>query len=205
MDLAEVIDTLRQWPAWVVYLMLFGGALIEYLVPPLPGDTFVVGGCVLVAAFGWHPVPVLLIVTAGAVLGAWIDYRVGLWLVRTNRLARFGPKGRAAIDGIVQRMRKHGPVYLAANRFVPALRAFFFVAAGIAGLRTGPVLWWSAVSALAWNILLVAIGYALGTNIEAIETLFTQYAIVAWSLIGAVVLFFVGRALVRRLRRRRSG
>ncbi|MFO0746805.1 MAG: VTT domain-containing protein [Myxococcota bacterium] len=204
MDLQSVIDQLRQWPPWLVYALLFGGAFIEYIVPPLPGDMFVIAGCVLVAAFDWNPIGVLLVVTAGAVLGAWVDFHIGLWLVRKNKLARFGEKGQHAIATIARRMQRHGPVYLALNRFIPALRAFFFVAAGVAGLRVGVVLLWSTVSALLWNILLVAIGYALGSNIPSIERFFSQYAIVAWSLLAAALLFFLVRWLIRRARDRRA-
>lgn len=201
MDLDGVIQTLASWPPIVVYLILFGSALIEYLVPPLPGDTFVVGGAVLVAAFGWHFVPVLLVVTAGATLGAWIDFKVGQWLVRTHRLDRFGERGKDAIDGIVRQMQKHGPIYLAVNRFLPGIRAFFFVAAGIAGLKTAQVLLWSTLSALAWNAGLVALGYALGKNLDTLSEVLTQYSIVVWSVMGALILFFVGRFFWKRKKR----
>lgn len=198
MDLQAIIDALREWPPIVVYLLLFAGALIEYLVPPVPGDMFVVAGAVLVAAFGWHFVPVLVVVTAGAVLGAWLDFLIGKWLVRSGRIARMGERGQGAVGKIVDQMKRHGPAYLAINRFVPALRAFFFVAAGIAGLTTRQVVFWSALSALAWNSLLVGVGYALGGNLDAVETFFTRYSLIAWSIIAAVILFFAIRALIRR-------
>jgi len=199
-DLQSVLDTLREWPPVVVYLMLFAGAFLEYIVPPVPGDMFVIAGAVLVAAFGWHFLPVLAVVTFGAVLGAYLDFVFGKWLVRSGRLQKFGDRGQRAIGGIVTQMQRRGPAYLAINRFVPGLRAFFFVAAGIAGLTTGQVLLWSSVSALAWNALLVGVGYALGDNLEAVETFFTRYGLIAWGLIAAVVLFFVVRALVRKMR-----
>ena len=202
MDLQGVIDQLREWPAWIVYALLFFGAFIEYILPFLPGDMFVMAGSVLVAAFGWHPVPVLLVVTFGAVLGAWVDFRIGLWLVRSGRIARLGPRTHHAVDVIVKRMQRHGAVYLAVNRFIPALRAFFFIAAGAAGLRTSRVLLWSTVSALAWSSLLVGVGYALGNNIEGIEAFFRDYAIVAWSVLGAVALALLVRWLWQRRRAR---
>jgi len=180
--------------------MLFAGAFLEYIFPPVPGDMFVIAGAVLVASFGWHFAPVLAVVTVGAVLGAYLDFLLGKWLVRSGRLAKFGPRPRAAIDGIVQQMRRRGPAYLAINRFVPGLRAFFFVAAGIAGLTTLDVVLWSGVSALAWNALLVAIGYALGDNLGAVETFFTQYSLIAWALIAAVAIGLFVRYLIRRRR-----
>lgn len=201
MDLQAVIDALREWPAWVVYCLLFFGAFIEYLVPPVPGDMFVVAGAVLVSAFDWHFVPVLAVVTGGAVLGAWLDFLLGRWLVRTGRLDKFGERGQRAISGIVDQMKRHGPIYLAVNRFLPGVRAFFFVAAGIAGLTTGQVILWSALSAVVWNTLLVGVGYALGANLEAVETLLVRYSIIAWAFIALVITFFVARALWRKRKR----
>ena len=195
MDLQAIIDHLRDWPPIVVYLLLFAGAFIEYIVPPVPGDTFVVGGAVLVSAFGWHFAPVLAVVTGGAVLGAWLDFVIGKWLVKSGRLDKFGPKGRRAIDGIVAQMKRRGAAYLAVNRFLPGIRAFFFVAAGIAGLSAAKVLFWSGLSALAWNGLLVGLGYALGANLPALESFLVQYSVVVWIVIGVVIAFFVGRMI----------
>lgn len=193
MDLQSILDALREWHPVVVYLLLFAGALIEYVVPPVPGDMFVVAGAVLVAAFGWHFLPVLAVVTGGAIVGAWLDFLLGKWLVRSGRVDRLHARGKGAIDAIVRQMKRRGAAYLAINRFVPGLRAFFFVAAGIAGLTTRQVILWSTVSALAWNALLVGVGFALGDNLEAVETFFTRYSLIAWGLIIALVVFFLAR------------
>lgn len=203
MTLQSVIEHLREWPPWLVYALLFGASFIEYIVPPVPGDTLVVAGCVLVAAFDWSPLGVFAVITAGAILGAWCDFRVGKWLVKSGKLERMGDTSQRAIANIAERMRKHGAIYLAVNRFIPALRAFFFIAAGVAGLSTRSVLLWSTVSAMAWNALLIAIGYSLGKNVAAIEDLLANYAVVVWSILGAIVLVLLVRWIVRRRRRPR--
>jgi membrane protein DedA with SNARE-associated domain len=204
LDLQSILDTLREWPPILVYLLLFLGALIEYIVPPVPGDMLVVAGAVLVAAFDWDFLPVLAVVTLGAVIGAWLDFLLGKWLVRTGRIARLNKHAHRAIDGIAQQMKRRGAAYLAVNRFVPGLRAFFFVAAGIAGLTTRQVILWSTVSALVWNTLLVGVGYALGDNLDAVETLFARYSLVAWGLIAAIIVFLAVRAWLRSRKRKRS-
>jgi membrane protein DedA with SNARE-associated domain len=191
-DVSGMIEALRALPDAVVLGILFLGSFIEYVVPPVPGDTIVVAGAVLVAAFGWHWAPVLAVVTLGAVIGAAVDFAIGRWLVRSGRIERLGESSRATIDRIVLQMQRRGAVYLAVNRFLPGIRAFFFVAAGLAGLRLPKVLLWSSISALAWNILLVAIGYAVGLHIEDLELFLSRFAIAGWTLIGliAVVLAY---------------
>jgi membrane protein DedA with SNARE-associated domain len=49
------------------------------------------------------------------------------------------------------------------------------------------------VSAVAWNGLLVAIGYGLGTNLEAIETWLTRYTLAAWIFIIAMAIVTITR------------
>lgn len=201
MSLEEILSTVREWPEWVTFGVLFFGALIEYVFPPIPGDTIVVAGAVLVGAFGWSLVPVYLVVTAGAIIGSAADFGIGRWLIRSGRLERMGPKKRAAIDVLVRRFERHGAWYLAVNRFLPGIRAFFFVAAGIAGLRMRVVILWSTVSAMLWNALLVLAGYFLGDNLVELEAWLGRYNAVVWALVSlilAVVAWKVYRVVKAR-------
>jgi len=200
MDLREILEQIREWPAWITYAALFFGAYVEYVFPPFPGDTVVVAGAVLVTAFGWNLWPVLALVTAGAVLGALTDWAIGRWLFRTGRIERLRPSWREAIDGISRQFARRGAWYLAVNRFVPGIRAFFFIAAGIAGLRWRAVVFWSGLSALVWNALLLQVGFLLGDNIDEIETLVSRYTLVVWIVIAIVL----GVVVFRFVRKRRA-
>jgi membrane-associated protein len=166
MDLIAILELLNQLPPEMAYGVLFLAAMIEYVFPPFPGDTVVVAGTALVTAFGWPLAPVFTAVTLGAIVGGGLDFAVGAWLVRSGAVARMPPKRRKIIDLLVARFERYGAVYLAVNRFIPGVRAFFFIAAGLAGLRVGPVLFWALVSATAWNGLLVGLGIVLGGNVE---------------------------------------
>lgn len=195
MDLEAWLETLRQLHPAVVYGALVAGALIEYLVPPFPGDTVVVAGAALVGAFGWPVLPVLAAVTGGAVLGTWIDFAVGRWLVTSGRLDRLSPRNRAVIDDLVQGFERRGAAFLVTNRFVPGVRALFFVAAGVAGLRLRTVLLWSLVSAGLWNGLLVAGGLLLGANVERLADLVERYTLVAGGVVALVLVAVTWRAV----------
>ncbi|PIE19897.1 MAG: hypothetical protein CSA66_01990 [Proteobacteria bacterium] len=195
MELSEILDAVRAWPAWVTYAALFFGAFIEYVFPPFPGDTLVVAGAVLVTAFGWDLWPVLALVTAGAALGAMGDFWVGRWLQRTGRLERLRPRWRGAIAGVAAQFAKRGAWYLAINRFVPGVRAFFFVAAGIAGLRAGAVLLWATLSAVMWHAALLYLGFVLGDNLDGIEALLARYTAIVWVVIAVVIVVSIWRLL----------
>ena len=200
MSLAEVVETVRSWPEWVTYAALFGGAFIEYILPVAPGDLFVVCGAVLVTAFGWSLWPVLGIVTLGALLGCWVDHRVGRWLARSGRLDRLRPRTREPLDALVAGFKRRDATYLIINRFVPGVRALFLVASGIAGLSWQRVLLYSGLSALAWNGLLLGAGALIGSNIDELDRWLSRYTAVALSLVIGVagVLWWRWRRRVRR-------
>ena len=200
MDLRAILEAVQEWPPWITYAALLFGAFVEYVFPPFPGDTVVVAGAVLVTAFGWSLWPVLALVTAGAVLGALCDWALGRWLARTGRLERLRPGWREALAGVSRQLERHGAWYLAVNRFVPGVRAFFFVAAGMAGLRWPGVVLWAGVSALAWNALLLQVGFLLGDNLDGLEEILTQYATVVWIILAVVAAVLV----VRFVRSRRA-
>lgn len=205
MDLESWLEHLRHMPEWLALAILFGSAIIEYVFPPFPGDTVTLAGGLLVTAFGWNLPLVFAAVTAGSLVGAMLDFYLGVWwLRRRGRIPGVGAASgvREQLDRVVASFRRHGEVYLVVNRFLPALRALFFVAAGLAGMRPARVALWATVSAILWNALIVAAGLAIGANLDAIQHAFRTYSMIAWSVIGAAVLLLVVRWLVRRRRAR---
>jgi len=188
-------------------LILFLGSLVEYVFPPFPGDTLVLLGA-WYAVHGELSWPVtFLSVTAGAVAGAWIDYQVGAALGRRlDRSAeRRGPLTAERLHRVEQGYRRYGVWFLVANRFLPGVRAFLFVAAGASGMPMGRVLLYGGVSAAVWNVLLLAAGAYLVRNLDEMVQLLERYTETAWVLIAAVAVVLVVRALWLRRARNEIG
>jgi membrane protein DedA with SNARE-associated domain len=185
--------------------ILFLGSLIEYVFPPFPGDTLVVLGA-WYAVSGKISWPVAFVaVTAGAVLGAWVDYRVG---VSIGAALERGAKRRGLIT--LEHVRKveagyarWGEWFLLANRFLPGIRAFLFVGAGAARLPVGKVLLWGGISAAAWNALLLLVGAFLVSNLSEFVGWLERYTTVAWVLMAVVAAFLLARLAIAAARRRR--
>jgi membrane-associated protein len=190
------------------FLALLFGAGIEYVMPPFPGDTIVLLAGVLVAARGWSITFVLTSVTLGSVLGAMVDYAAGYWILNNpqSRIARWlnKPKRRKNIDRALASMRRYGPAYLTINRFLPGIRAFFFVGAGMARLNPWLVALWGGISALLWNVLILIMGWLLGGNLEALQSLFESYTAVMWGLILMLAVLWMLRAYLLKHRKRKK-
>jgi membrane protein DedA with SNARE-associated domain len=210
MDLPPYLDSWIQYIAAnnnPVGLAILGvSAAIEYVFPPFPGDTITLFGAFLITAKGWSFVLVFGVVLLGSAVGAMADYYFGRWLGSkeshwTGRRAH----ARQIIDNLIERFRKHGEMYIALNRFLPAVRAFFFIAAGMAGLRPGRVLFWSLVSATAWNLVIIAVGAAVGANWQRIQYFGMQYSRAVGAGIVLLVATLAVRWWVRRRRASRGG
>lgn len=176
-------------PSAEALAIVFAGQLLEYVAPPVPGEATTLLGVFLALTGGWPIVGVLAAATAGAVVGGGIVWAVGRRLSWLRR--------RPRVDALVEGFHRHGPAYIAVNRFLPGVRAFFFVAAGMAGMRPGPLLLYALGSALAWNTLLVAAGWAAASSWDRMcgwFVTYTQVALVAVVALGLLVILRVARS-----------
>ncbi len=198
-DLGELVG--RSGPA--APAILFLASLGEYVFPPLPGDLLVILGA-------WYAVKGVIswplafgAVTAGAVLGAAVDYGIGRWLARRfdARAARHGLLSAERLARFVSAYQRWGSVLLVANRFMPGVRAFVFVGAGAAGIPLARVLLLGGISAALWSALLLFAGGLLVRSLPELVELFRAYSAFAWAvLLGVAILLALGAWLRRGLR-----
>jgi membrane protein DedA with SNARE-associated domain len=189
-------DLIEHEDSVVGFGVLAGSAAIEYVFPPFPGDFVVLLGAVLVTGYGWSFPGVLGAVMLGSMVGAALAHELGILWAR-RRAAKHAPP-RPTLDAIVARFQRHGSVFICVNRFLPGVRPLIFIAAGLAGLPRARVLFFAAISALVWNLLLMAAGAAVGANLERLEELVGQYTLVVWVLLAVAVI--VGVIVVARRR-----
>jgi membrane protein DedA with SNARE-associated domain len=180
--------------------MLALSACVEYLFPPFPGDTVVVFGAFLVARRGWSAPAVMGVVLLGSAIGCMVDYGAGRWLARSEARWTSGwlARARPRIDLLLARFERHGALYIIINRFLPSLRALFFVAAGMARLPAWKVLACGLVSALVWNALLLLVGVSVGTEWSQLRRLFEAYGAAAWTLIVVAAAIATARWAYKR-------
>jgi membrane protein DedA with SNARE-associated domain len=201
----------EHFDAWISavgpagYWVLGVAAMLEYLVPPFPGDSILLLGGVY-AVRGDRPwLWVFIAVTLGSVLGAALNYAVGKWL--SDRLDRhperpvlFGKVSHARIVALEERMRRSGGALIAVNRFMPGIRALVFLAAGASRMPFKRVMMLGAISAMAWNALVLGVGFAVGGNAERLQALLGRYQTLSIVVIVLVVATLAVRAVLRARR-----
>lgn len=199
--LDDFLQTLQYGPPVVAYVFVAFAAGIEYLVPPLPGDTVALFAVAMAVRAELNWVLVYLSLTVGAVAGGLVAWAFGVWLDEheDDWPAVFRrPSAERTLAAVRRGYGKYGAAYLVMNRFLPALRAFFFVGAGLSGMNAGAVVLYGGLSAALWNAGLLGIGYALGKNWEALRTFFETYTAATMGIVAAVILVWLLRAALRR-------
>lgn len=203
--MVELLDSWIRAVGPFAYFVLAVAAALEYVVPPFPGDTVVLLGGVYAVRGEKSWLLVFLVIIAGSVVGAAVNYFIGRWLdVKVeHRLERKAILGMS-LDQLLTveaRMRKRGGWLLLFNRFIPGVRGLLFVAAGMSNMPLPRVLGLGAISAAAHTAVVLGVGMALGGNVERIEAVAARYQSLAlWILAGGVALF-AARLLFRRWRR----
>ena len=198
--LDEFLHTLEHGPRHWAYGLVVAATAVEYVFPPLPGDTIALFAIVLAARARLNWVWVYALMTVGATAGGLLAWAFGRWLAgRESQWPGFlkRPAALRGLDAVRRGYDRYGPVYLAINRFVPAMRAFFFVGAGLANMRARQVIVYGGLSAAVWNALLLAAGYVLGHNWDAMRGLMERYTAATFIVVTVAVLAIIARLLWR--------
>ncbi|MCD6640680.1 MAG: VTT domain-containing protein [Nocardioides sp.] len=184
-DMALLVQPLLlgiDWmePDWL--LATFGTALFWISVvivfvecglffPILPGDTllFALGLFIATGQLDIFPGPpavelvvALVLLTAAAFLGNVVGYEIGRKIgpplyERDGRIIK-----RKYFDQTTAFFDKHGNKALVIGRFVPFVRTYVTVVAGVTRMQRHRFFLWSAVGAVLWVVSIMLLGFFLG-------------------------------------------
>ena len=197
--------------AWAIALMeILGGpgtALViasEALFPPIPGEVLLPFAGVTAAANGQHVLVPIFWTTLGSVLGGLGVYAVGraLGLRRTTALVRRLPLLEEKDVTMAMRFfERWGFPAVALARFVPMVRTFISIPAGIEKMPVWLFALATGIGSAIWNAVFVVAGYAFGqAGGEALEGFVRIYSSI---VAGIGILALVGLA-TQRIRSRRD-
>lgn len=167
------------------YLFLFLFMVIESSFVPFPSEVVVPPAAYLACTHSgtgadMNIVVVVLIATLGAMVGAFINYYLALWVGRpvVYRFAdsRFGHAcliDRAKVERAEAYFDKHGAISTFIGRLIPAIRQLISIPAGLSRMNVGTFALFTFLGALVWNVVLALLGYWLSTAVP-IDMLFQK-------------------------------
>ena len=194
---------LSDQPPELICFFLFLAAFLENLIPPIPGDTIIVFGAYL-AGMGIVPLaPAYVVMWLGSTSGCLLVYAVAYWKGRAFFLGfRSRIFSEKNLDRVEAGFSRYGDRIVIFNRFLPTVRAFVGIVAGISRLHPLRMLVYVVLSTLIWNSLLVYFGLKVGENwglvVDALRT-YNRVILVLMAVGG------IGFWLWRRRKKGRGG
>jgi membrane-associated protein len=203
----DPVNLLNSFGTWVlVGLLLVVFIESGLLFPLLPGDSLLFTAGLIAASKStevepFAPLWVLLVTIPiaaflGDQVGYWIGAKGGAALFKSND-AKFFKK--SYIDESHAFFEKHGPITIFLARFVPIVRTFAPVLAGVGEMPYRIFFRYNVIGGFLWAVGVTTAGYVLGSTIPSID----KYLL---PIIFVIVLFsVVPPALEYRKHRKAAG
>lgn len=170
-----------QFFQWFVenanYLFVFVFMVVESSFIPFPSEVVVPPATYLActntgAGADMNIWVVVIVATAGALVGAFINYYLALWIGRpvvySFADSRFGHMlmiNREKVVKAEEYFDKHGAVSTFVGRLIPAIRQLISIPAGISKMNIGQFALYTSLGAGVWNGILALLGYWLSLSV----------------------------------------
>jgi membrane-associated protein len=130
---------------------------------PLPGDSLLFTAGIVGPLYGLRVSYVVLLALVAAFFGGMAGYIIGLYIEKLHRFAFFRkilkPEYILRTHTFFER---HGRAAIIISRFVPVVRTFAPIAAGIGRMSVRKFLLSNLLSAIIWTVTVTLVGYGLG-------------------------------------------
>jgi membrane-associated protein len=162
LDPEVLLNWMGSWAFWGMLLVIFAECGLFAI---LPGDSllFVTG---LFVADGWAFAPGIVPTVLAVVVAAWLGNLCGYAVGYRIGPALFKPGARvfkqAYADQAHDFFERYGPRAVILARFVPIVRTFITLLAGVGRMSPRVYVVYSGIGALLWGASLTLAGYWLG-------------------------------------------
>ncbi|MBD5309144.1 MAG: DedA family protein [Bacteroides sp.] len=159
---------------WFVFIFM----VIESSFIPFPSEVIVPPAAYLActntgAGSDMNIFVVVLVATLGALVGAFINYYLALWIGRPvvysfveSRVGHALMLNKAKVEKAEAYFDKHGAVSTFVGRLIPAIRQLISIPAGIARMNVAQFAIFTFLGAMVWNGVLGGLGYWLAQTVS---------------------------------------
>ncbi len=199
---ANIISDFTEWidefsANWWFLLIIFSVALLDSVLPIVPGETTVIAGGVAAGAGNQTLALVIFAGASGAFLGDNLAYAIGnRFEPRVRAWAARRPNRAARLDSSALQIKKRGGLLLITARFIPGGRTILTVSSGI---TQQPRVWfaaWVAVAGIVWATYAAGLGYLFGQAFE------DSHALAFWLAFGTALSITALVEIIRWIRDR---
>ena len=206
--MGELLERIVTWALEVIATVGYPGIAfliaLEQVFPPIPSELILPLSGSLSASGRFNFAAALAAATVGSLTGASVLYgigrwggarRIGDWL---DRYGKWMLLSRDDLDKSRVWFARYGSLTVLIARFIPGMRTFVSVPAGLALMPYWRFLLFTAIGSGLWNAGLIGAGYYLGKNWEQVKDWLAPFGPLIYVIMVLVLGLFVGRRLWAR-------
>ncbi len=185
--LFDVNNLITTYGYWGIFVVIFLESGIFFL---LPGDSLIFTAGLLAPVLHFNIVWLTFLVFLSAFTGGLVGYYIGTKIehLRTYSFFRKILK-QEHLDKAHEFFEKHGLSSMILSRFMPVVRTFLPIVAGMARMKYSDFLKYGALGAFIWSVSFTLGGYYLGKIFPQLEyyLIYVISAIVILSILPGVI------------------
>ena len=210
----DSLSIIQQVEHWYENNMNYGSIIalmtIESSFIPFPSEVVIPPAAYIASKPDSH-LNIFLVVlfgTIGALIGAYINYFLALWLGRPvmykladSKLGKLLLLSSEKIKKSEQYFNDHGKVSTFVGRLVPGIRQLISLPAGLARMNFVSFTIYTILGAGAWNIILALLGYLAHGQADLINKYSHELSIAILALLAVVVLWYAFKFFIKKIKK----
>jgi len=191
----EIAETIVQYIGDMGYLGIFLLMFLESTFFPFPSEIIMIPAGYLAHKGEMNIYIVILVGIFGSVAGALFNYYLAVHFGRAFIL-KYGKYffiKEETLDKLEAFFSKHGELSTFNGRLIPGIRQLISLPAGLARMNIAKFSLYSGLGAGIWVIVLVVLGYLLGSNEELISEYLKSATLIALISVVFITIFYVVR------------
>ena len=196
----DIANTIVNYIGDLGYLGIFLLMFLESTFFPFPSEIIMVPAGYLAYKGEMNLYLVVFMGILGSLLGALFNYYLAMHFGR-RFLLKYGKYffiKEKTLDKLEDFFAKHGELSTFNGRLIPGVRQLISLPAGLSRMNLFRFSLYSALGAGIWVIVLVALGYVLGSNEELISQYLQTATLIALLSVVLITVFYIVRAKRRK-------
>jgi membrane protein DedA with SNARE-associated domain len=209
----ENLSLLKRIELWYEKNMNYGSITvlmaIESSFIPFPSEIIIPPAAYIASKPGSKLNIILIVIfgTLGALIGAYVNYFLALWLGRPlmykladSKAGKMLLLSSAKIQKAENYFNEHGNISTFIGRLIPGIRQLISLPAGLARMNLLSFTLFTALGATTWNIILALLGYIAHGQADLIEKYNKELSYIILAIVGLIALFYIFKYVRKRLK-----
>ena len=177
------------------YLGIFALMFLESTFFPFPSEIIMIPAGYLAYQGEMNLFVVVAIGVLGSIAGAVFNYYIAIFFGRKFLLiyGKYILVSPQTLQKLEDFFKSHGEISTFSGRLIPGIRQLISLPAGLAKMNMARFIIYSALGAAIWVVVLVSIGYFIGSNQELVSQYLQNATTIALISIAVIIGVYVYR------------